>query len=466
MKRMVFILAGILIGCAAMAAPPPNVVIIFLDDSGWADFRPFGKPPHETPHVQQLADEGCRFNRFFVPQAVCSASRSALLSGCWPGRTKVFGAHGPGARGLKPEFATLGEVFRRHGFATAAFGKWHIGDQPETRPPARGFDESAGLMYSNDMWEYHATNPEHWGKHPLQYWSDGKVLCERVTPEFQKSLTTRATERAVRFIEKHASASSGRPGQTGSAQAKPFFLYVAHSMPHVPLFGSDKFEGKSGAGLYGDVIMEIDWSVGEIMKALKHSDLDKNTIVIFSSDNGPWTVYGNHAGSTPFREAKGTSFNGGTQSACIIKYPGMLQAGSSSDALFCSIDLLPTLCRLTGAPLPGNEIDGLDVWPLISGRPGAENPHRYYAFSNGRKFEAVISGDGRWKLHLPHGYRHVVKAGMDGRGGKYETRRIERALFDLENDPLEKENVLDEHPEVAEELQGYANLHRERFYEK
>jgi len=223
---------------------PPNFVIIFLDDSGWADFVPFGNPPYSTPNVEQLAKDGCRFDNFYVPQAVCSASRSALLSGCYPGRTKVFGAHGPNARGLDPKYATTAEVLKKRGYTTAVFGKWHIGDQPDTRPLARGFDESCGLMYSNDMWEFHPGNPEHWGKFPLQFYENGKVTIERVTKEHQPMLTTWYTEHAVDFINR--------------CKDKPFFLYVPHSMPHVPLFVSEKFKGKSGAGLYGDVIMEID----------------------------------------------------------------------------------------------------------------------------------------------------------------------------------------------------------------
>src|SRR5215471_5374820 len=279
---------------------PPNFVLIFLDDSGWADFRPFGSPAYRTPNVEQLATEGCRFNNFYVPQAVCSASRSALLSACYPGRTKVVGAHGPRARGLDPKYATLGQVMKSRGYATAVFGKWHIGDQPETRPPARGFDESCGLMYSNDMWEFHPENPERYSV-PLHFWENGKVKIERVTQREQPMLTTWYTEHAVDFIHRNKS--------------NPFLLYVPHSMPHVPLYRSEKFKGRSGAGVYGDVIMEIDWSVSEIMKALKESGLEENTLVVMTSDNGPWTSYGNHAGMTPFREAKATGFDGGTRSA-------------------------------------------------------------------------------------------------------------------------------------------------------
>lgn len=430
----------------------PNVVIIFLDDSGWADFQPFGIHTYKTPNVEQLAKEGCRFNQFYVPQAVCSASRAALLSGCYPGRTKIFGAHPPRARGLDPKYATIGQVLKTRGYTTAVFGKWHIGDQPDTRPPARGFDESCGLMYSNDMWEFHPGNPEYWGKYPLQFWDNGKVTIKRVTKEHQPMLTTWYTEHAVDFIKRN--------------KEKPFFLYVPHSMPHVPIFCSEKFKGKSGAGLYGDVMMEIDWSVGQITKALKDNGLEDNTLVFFSSDNGPWISYGNHAGKTPYREAKGTGFDGGTRSACIMKFPGKIKPGTISNKAFCTIDILPTLAHLTGASLPQNPIDGKNVWDLIVGKSGARNPQEYYPFSTGRNFEGVISGNGRWKLHLPHSYRTLVKAGKDGMPGKYRQEKIELSLFDMEKDPYETTNVINEYSEVAEKLKKFAERHKEQFYSK
>ncbi len=428
----------------------PNFVIVFLDDSGWADFRPFATQDYPTPHVEQMAREGCCYRNFYVPQAVCSASRAALLSGCYPGRTKVFGAHGPNARGLDPRFATLGEVFQKRGYKTAVFGKWHIGDQPETRPPARGFDESAGLMYSNDMWEFHPENPDYWGQWPLQFWDNGRVTIDRVTKDHQPMLTTWYTERAVDFIGRH--------------KDELFLLYVPHAMPHVPLFCSDKFKGKSGAGLYGDVMMEIDWSVGQINKALRDNGLEDNTLVLFTSDNGPWISYGNHAGKTPFREAKGTSFDGGTRSACIVKFPGRIEPGTTSKRAFGSIDILPTLAHLAGAELPANPIDGKNVWDLIAGKPGAKNPHDYYPFSTNATFEAVLSGDGRWKLHLPHKYRTLVTPAHDGAAGKYRQEDIGLSLFDMENDPYETTDVLDKHADVAARLQQCAERHRRQFY--
>lgn len=430
----------------------PNFVIILLDDSGWADFKPFGSPVYKTPHVEQLAKEGCCFQNFYVPQAICSASRASLLSGCYPGRTKVFGAHPPQARGLDPKFATIGEVLKTRGYKTAVFGKWHIGDQPDTRPPARGFDESCGLMYSNDMWEFHPENQDYWGKFPLQFWDNGKVTIERMTKEHQPFLTTWYTGHAVDFINRN--------------KEYPFLLYVPHSMPHVPLFCSEKFKGKSGAGLYGDVMMELDWSVGEILKALQVNGISDNTVVIFTSDNGPWISYGNHAGKTPFREAKATSFDGGTRSACIIKYPDKIKAGTVSKTAFCSIDLLPTIAYLAGADLPKNPIDGKNVWDLIAGTPSAKNPHAFYAFSTNDRLDSVINADGHWKLHLPHPYQSLVQAGIDGMPGKYTTKQIELSLFDMENDPNETTNVLEKNLPVAANLKRHAEEHKQQFYEE
>ncbi len=428
----------------------PNIVIIFLDDSGYSDFTPFGQEKIETPNVQKLAEEGITFTNFYVPQAVCSASRSALISGCYPGRTKVFGAHGPKERGLDTRFPTIAETFKKAGYSTAVFGKWHCGDQPDTRPASRGFDESCGLMYSNDMWKHHPENPEYWGRYPLQFWENGKVKIEDVDYDDQKMLTQWYTQHAVDFINRHKDG--------------PFLLYVPHNMPHVPIFCSEGFEGKSGIGLYGDVMLEIDWSVGQINNALKKNGLEENTIVIFSSDNGPWISYGNHAGSTPFREAKGTTFDGGTRSACIVKYPAGLKSNKKSSNTFLTIDLFPTLCNLASVPLPETEIDGRNVWPLIAGEKNASNPHEYYAFSNNSDFQAVMSGDGKWKLHLPHKYRSLEYAGNDGMAGKYKQEKIGLSLFDMENDPYETTNVVDKYPEIAEKLEGLAEQHRAKFY--
>ncbi len=427
----------------------PNIVVMFLDDSGWADFRPFWPTKYPTPNVEKLASEGACYHQFYVPQAICSASRASLLTGCYPGRHKIYGAISPRSRGLDPSFATIAEVLKPAGYATGVFGKWHVGDHPETRPPARGFDESSGLMYSNDMWRHHPES-RNFDKFDLQFWRNGDIEIEDVTPQQQRMLTTWYTEHAVDFIQRHAD--------------EPFFLYVPHNMPHVPLFCSDKFEGKSGHGLYADVMMEIDWSVGQIMNALDEAGVTDNTLFIFTSDNGPWISYGNHAGHTPYREAKGTGFDGGTRSACVMRMPGEIPAGTVSNQAFCSVDLLPTFAKLAGADLPEDPIDGVDVWDIICAKPNVTNPHEYYPVSTARNFDGVVSGDGKWKLHLPHTYRTLAEAGNDGQPGRYDTASIELSLFDMENDPYETTNVIDLHPEVAQQLQEYAEHHRQLWW--
>lgn len=447
------LLTPALLSCESRAPktlPPPNIVIIFLDDAGWADFEPFTENTYPTPNVRQLAKEGCVYHQFYVPQAVCSASRAALLTGCYPERTKMFGAHAPRHRGLNPEFTTLASLLQYRGYATGFFGKWHIGDQEETRPHNRGFDESAGIMYSNDMWAGHPVRPDFFGQWPLQYWENGQITIDSVTAADQTYFTTWFTEKSVDFINRN--------------KDNPFFLYLAHPQPHVPLFVSEKFEGASGSGLYGDVIMEIDWSVGEVMKALKDNHIDHNTLFIFTSDNGPWLPYGNHSGKTPFRGEKTTSFDGGVRSPLIIKFPPGIEAGTVSHKAFCSIDLLPTLCNLAGASLPDYEIDGKDVWPLIAGKDGATNPHSYYAFTTNFDFEALLSGCGRWKLHLPHSYRFTEKGGRDGYPGHFITKELEASLFDMWHDPYEKVNVIDQYPEIAGHLLDLAQQHKERFF--
>jgi len=439
-----------ILSLTAAAERPPNIVIIFLDDAGWSDFEPFGDPPYQTPHVERLAREGMRFDNVYVPQAVCSASRASLLSGTFPARHRVFGAHAPFGRGLEPTIPILPELLQPLGYATAHFGKWHLGDQPDTRPLARGFDEHAGLMYSNDMWRHHPGDPEFWGQHPLQYWDNGTVTLADVTKDDQKNLTRWSAEQSVDFIERHAD--------------QPFLLYVAPSMPHVPLFCSDEFLGKSGVGLYGDVILELDWMVGQITDALECHDLANDTIVIFSSDNGPWEAYGTHAGRTPFRGAKRTGFDGGLRSAFIVRYPETVPANSRSTTLFSTADVVPTLLAQVDDRERAGFFDGADVWPIWTNDPGARSPLEYYPFSTGDVFQGIITGDGRWKLHLPHEYRYVTVPGRDGQPGRSIKRMIEASLFDLVQDPNETTNVIDQYPEVASRLQGLADSHANWFY--
>jgi arylsulfatase len=270
--------------------------------------------------------------------------------------------------------------------------------------------------------------------------------------EDQEQLTTQYTERAVKFVERN--------------HERPFFFYLAHSMPHVPLHVSDKFKGKSQQGLYGDVIMEIDWSVGEVLKALKQFKLEDNTLVIFTSDNGPWLSYGNHAGSAgALREGKGTCWEGGTREPCIMRWPGRIPSGKTSDAMLMTIDLLPTIAKLVGVELPKHKIDGLDVWPLIAGEKDVKNPHEaYFFYYENNQLQGVTSGDGRWKLQLPHTFRTLASrsGGTNGIPAKYEPAKIaEPELYDLEQDIRERTNVASEFPAIVKQLLALAEKARE-----
>jgi arylsulfatase A len=434
------------------ATRPPNVVIIFADDLGYSDIGPLGARDIATPNLDRLAHEGRRFTNFHVAQPVCSASRTALLTGCYPNRLGIHGALGPkDGHGIADGETTLAELLKRKGYATGIAGKWHLGHHPQFLPTRHGFDESFILPYSNDMWPHHPEAKP--GSYPPLPLIEGvTVVAPDVTSAMQQTLTRRYTEHAVSFIGRH--------------KGGPFLFYLAHSMPHVPLAAGEGFRGKSKHGLYGDVIEEIDWSVGEVLKALKDNDLDRETLVIFTSDNGPWLSYGDHSGSAgPLREGKGTCWEGGVRVPCIMRCPGQIPAGSTCDAMLMTIDLFPTIARRVDAPLPDRPIDGLDVWPILAGEPGAKNPHDAYLFYfDQNQLQAVASGDGRWKLQLPHTYR-TLAGHPGGRGGvpvRYENRQIARPeLYDLTRDVGETTDVIADHPEVARSLLEIAERARD-----
>ena len=431
------------VGFAATLPQRPNFVIIFTDDQGYQDVGCFGSPNIKTPNLDRMARQGMRFTDFYVGQPVCTASRAALLTGCYPNRIGLLGALGPKSKvGISDKELTIAQVLKTRGYATAIFGKWHLGDSPQFLPTRHGFDEYFGLPYSNDMWPNHPANPRNYPPLPL-------IRGEQVVglmPD-QTQLTTWYTEHALRFIERN--------------KDRPFFLYVAHNMPHVPLHVSDKFKGKSKRGLYGDVIMEIDWSVGQILASLKSNGLDEKTLVVFTSDNGPWLLYGNHAGSAlPLREGKTTTFDGGLREPCIMRWPGQIPAGTVCRELAATMDLLPTFARLSGVEMPRDRIiDGRDIWPLMSGQPGAKSPHEAYFYYWGKHLQAVRSG--KWKLHLAHNYDHPSPPGEDGRPGKYAKGEIAVALFDLETDIRETKDLAEQHPEVVTRLQALAEKCRE-----
>ncbi len=432
----------------------PNVVVIFIDDMGYADIGPFGAKNYKTPNLDQMAKEGRCFTDFLVSSAVCSASRAALLTGCYHERVGIRGAFGPGSKqGIHENEMTLAELFKQKDYATAIYGKWHLGHHPKFLPMQHGFDDYFGLPYSNDMWPYHPgvrhlpmeERVKRWPHLPLI--EKNKVINNRVTGKDQEKLTAQYTERAVKFIRAN--------------KDRPFFVYVPHSMVHVPLYVSDKFRGKSGAGLYGDVVMEVDWSVGQIISTLKELKIDKKTLVIFTSDNGPWLSYGDHAGVTgELREGKGTEFEGGIREPTIMWWPGKIPAGTKCDELASTIDVLPTVAKLIDAKLPEHKIDGKDIRDLMFAKEGAKSPHEVFYCYYGGQLQAVR--DRRFKLHFPHGYRTMAgrPGGKDGIPNGYKQGKIGLELFDLKNDRAESKDVSKEFPKELARLMAAGDVAR------
>ncbi|WKN29898.1 sulfatase [Porifericola rhodea] len=421
----------------------PNVVIIFTDDQGYQDVGCFGSPDIQTPHLDQMAKEGIKLTDFYAAQAVCSASRAALLTGCYPNRLGIHGALMPNAKiGLNLSETTIAEMLKAEGYATAAYGKWHLGDAPKFMPTRQGFDDYFGIPYSNDMWPLHPQQGPVYNFGPLPLYDNEQVVD---TLEDQSMLTTQITERSVQFIQEN--------------KENPFFLYVAHPQPHVPLFVSDKFKGKSERGLYGDVIMEIDWSVGQILQALKDNGLDENTLVIFTSDNGPWLSYGEHAGSAlPLREGKGTALEGGQREPCIIRYPGQLEAGKVIDVPLMTIDILPTIASVTGAQLPNQKIDGKNIWSVLKGETKESPQEAYFFYYKTNELHGVRYGD--WKLYFPHTYRSLNgrKGRNDGLPVNYEQLAFENVeLYNLKEDIGETTDVAEQHPEIVAKIKALAD---------
>jgi arylsulfatase A-like enzyme len=445
-RLLLCLVAALLPACTASAADkprPPNIVLIYADDMGYGDAGCYGARGWTTPNLDRLAKEGVRFTDFYVAQAVCSASRAALLTGCYPNRVGIFGALGPTSKvGISDREQTIAQVLKPRGYATAIYGKWHLGYQPKFLPTRHGFDDYFGLPYSNDMWPKHPTS-----KFPPLPLIEGEKTIEH-NPD-QSKLTTWYTERAVGFIAKN--------------KDRPFFLYLPHNMPHVPLFVSEKYMGKSSQGLYGDVIMEVDWSVGQVLDALAKHGLERNTLVMFASDNGPWLSYGEHAGTTAgLREGKATTFEGGIRVPFLARFPGRIPPGTVCRQPAMTIDILPTVAHFAGAKLPEHPIDGKDIWGLMTGET-KQSQHEALYFWWDRNLQAVRSG--KWKLHFPHTYQSLAgKPG--GKGGKpaaYVKEKVPLALFDLANDPGETKNVAADHPDVVKKLEALAEKARKEL---
>lgn len=443
---MGFLMVGLMATAVVKGAASerPNVIVILVDDLGYGDLANYGHPTWRTPQLDRMATEGQRWTNFYAAANVCTPSRAALLTGRWPVRSgmtsdrrRVLTAKAAG--GLPAPEITLAEVLHAKGYRTGAIGKWHLGHRPQFLPTRQGFDFFYGTPYSNDEqvagpWRKTFRRRDYWNT-PLfyeprsEYWDIPLIEGEREVqrPVDQSRLTLKATERAMDFIK--------------SAEDQPFFLYLSYHMPHVPLFVSPEFEGRSGGGIYGDVIEELDTSVGIIMDHLRDTGLDENTLVIFTSDNGPWTVFGSHGGSTGrLRGDKGSTWEGGNRVPALFWWPGHVPPGIER-GMGAGVDLMATVAALTGSTLPADRpMDSLDLSATLLDR--APSPRDTMLYFRGTRVEAVRRGD--YKAHF------VTE---DGFG--LDTARIEHEpplLFHLGRDPAELENIAPTHPQIVGEL--------------
>ena len=422
----------------------PNIIFILTDDLGFEDLSSYGSKITTTPNLDKLAKEGALLNSYYSTQAVCSASRASILTGTYPNRIGFSGALRPNSKkGINPNELLLSEMLKENGYKTAVYGKWHLGDNKKFLPTRHGFDDFFGILYSNDMWPLHPQVPKSF---PNLMLYDKEEPIEVLTD--QSNLTIDLTLKSVEFINKN--------------KDNPFFLYLAHPQPHVPLFVSEKFNGRSENGLYSDVIEEIDYSVGEVMKALKNNGLEENTIVVFTSDNGPWLSYGKHAGLTGiYREGKGTTWEGGQRVPCIVWYPKEIKPSSVISTPLMGIDWLPTFASVTSSKLSQNKIDGKNIWKTLTGL-AKEDPHEalfFYYHTN--SLHGVRYGD--WKMYFPHRYRTLN--GREGRDDgtpiRYEYVNLnEIELYNLKEDPSETNNVHDKFPEIVKQIKLLADIKR------
>lgn len=420
----------------ARANSKPNFIVIFTDDLGYADLGCYGAIDIETPELDRMAEQGRRFTHFYVASPTCTPSRAALLTGCYPlraGFDDAIAVRADGSRspsrvlwpgsplGLNPDEVTVAEVLKEAGYVTGMVGKWHLGDRPLFSPTNHGFDEYFGVPFSNDMKPY--------------YYQRGEERLEEELDRDQQ--TQRYTKEALDFIRRKS--------------AEPFFLYLAHTMPHTPLAVSQRLKGKSKRGTYGDVVAEIDWSVGEILNLLRELNIDQQTLVLFTSDNGPWLHRGERGGlATPLRGGKGGTYEGGVRVPCIAWQPGYVPENSKCDEIATTMDILPTFAALGGGNVPTDRtIDGHDIRPLIDGTQDAKSPYDHLLYYFGNELHAVRSG--RWKLRTRN---HLLNENIYNYGAPKDVF-LPPALYDLERDPGEQKSVLRDHPEIVRRLEGY-----------
>ena len=428
MKTLFLLLAAVL--SAAASARPPNVVVIFIDDMGYGDIGPFGATKQRTPHLDRMAKEGMKLTSFYATP-VCSVSRAQMMTGCYGARVSVPGVYFPGQSvGLNPAEVTVAERLKEKGYATQMVGKWHLGDQPEFLPTRQGFDHYLGIPYSNDMLKKSADT-----KVPVVPLLRDEKIAELMDGEGQRRMVELYTKEAVDFI--------------GRNKDKPFYLYFAHNAVHTPIWPGAAFAGKSQNGRFGDWVEEVDWSVGQVLDALRSQGLDKDTLVVFTSDNGPWLTKGADGGSAgPLRGGKGSTWEGGVRVPTLAWWPGRVPAGSVNDAVAATIDLLPTFVSLAGGTVPATPvIDGRDITPILLGqsKESAREAHYYFA---GYNLQAVRQG--RWKLALA-----PQSEGMNNKNGPKVADGLR--LYDLDAEIGEQTDVAAQHPEVVAKLKALAD---------
>lgn len=442
-----FLLALCLCVSSLLAAAPPNIVMIYADDLGYGDLGCYGNPSIRTPNLDRMAAEGMRFTDFYSAAEVCTPSRAALLTGRYAIRSGMCNDNYRVLRNrsmghLPASEVTVAELLKGKGYATGMIGKWHLGvwsNNPEGHPMKHGFDSFYGLPHSNDMDPTPAApkGPTRWVAQEPSWWNAPLYRNTEIEerPADQSTLTRRYTAEAVKFIQEH--------------KAAPFYLYYAHSFPHVPLFASDRFRGKSPAGLYGDVVEEIDWSVGEVLETLRREGLDKNTLVFFSSDNGPWLTMGPAGGSAgPLREGKGSTWEGGMREPGIAWWPGRVPAGQVQHEVASTMDLFTTFAKLAGAEPPQDRpIDGIDIAPLLFGQGKVERPPFFYY--RGEQLYAVRLGP--WKAHM------FTRSAY---GPDKAEPHDPPLLFQVAHDPGERFNVAAEHPEILAQMAEAVAKHR------
>ncbi len=428
MKKLFLLLAAVLSGAAS--ARSPNVVVIFIDDMGYGDIGPYGATKQRTPHLDRMAKEGMKLTSFYAAP-VCSVSRAQMMTGCYGARVSVPGVYFPGQSvGLNPSEVTVAERLKEKGYATQIIGKWHLGDQPEFLPTRQGFDHYLGIPYSNDMLKKSADT-----KIPVVPLLRDEKIVELMDGDAQTRLVEIYTKEAVDFI--------------GRNKDQPFYLYFAHNAVHTPIHPGAAFAGKSQNGRFGDWVEEVDWSVGQVLAALRSQGLDKDTLVVFTSDNGPWLVKGTDGGSAgPLRGGKGSTWEGGVREPTIAWWPGHVPAGSVNDAVAGTIDLLPTFVSLAGGTVPATPvIDGRDITSILLGQSKESAREAHYYFS-GYDLQAVRQG--RWKLAIA-----PQSEGMNAKKGPKLPAGLR--LYDLDAEIGEQTDVAAQHPEVVAKLKALAD---------